>query len=366
MVFNVFQYRVQSFFEVKVLTVSCHLFIYLSICPPLSSLSLSLSLSLSEEEWTVLSDRERQRQLKRNEIPDYGDDYDDYVHHRQRKLFGLTKHGIPPIEHQDPVDQPENPTKQKSSSAQRNPPEHLKNLPEHLKNVPKEDQNLDREGKSRLREFQSPIQNQPVFNKHPVTQQKPIRFKGGKHGRRQNQREGPLVVDRLVEEPIRERPRRNTVEEQHTPKDQRVAHSQNSSKDAQNQHTVQEKSPPSHSQNLPALRNLTDKLHGLQPVHQKTHEDQLDSRKRLNRVEEAPDRDGKEGQRGRRKRVVEAGGEQNRKKKERRKRVSFFYFHLYVFLIRLISSGSLLCPLSSPLGWIDTSKSSWGGRGRTQ
>ncbi|XP_031420631.1 beta-1,4-N-acetylgalactosaminyltransferase 3 isoform X2 [Clupea harengus] len=275
-------------------------------------------ITTTEEEWTVLSDRERQRQLKRNEIPDYGDDYDDYVHHRQRKLFGLTKHGIPPIEHQDPVDQPENPTKQKSSSAQRNPPEHLKNLPEHLKNVPKEDQNLDREGKSRLREFQSPIQNQPVFNKHPVTQQKPIRFKGGKHGRRQNQREGPLVVDRLVEEPIRERPRRNTVEEQHTPKDQRVAHSQNSSKDAQNQHTVQEKSPPSHSQNLPALRNLTDKLHGLQPVHQKTHEDQLDSRKRLNRVEEAPDRDGKEGQRGRRKRVVEAGGEQNRKKEHHR------------------------------------------------
>ncbi|XP_041965344.1 beta-1,4-N-acetylgalactosaminyltransferase 3 isoform X4 [Alosa sapidissima] len=131
-------------------------------------------LKHSELDWGESRAREIDREINGNEIPDYGDDYDDYAHHRQRKLFSLNRKNIPPLEHQVPAGQLENLPKNKSSRPRGNPASQPKKPPEHSKNISKEGQNLDGEGNNQLRKPQNSIENQQG-NEHPVPEQEPVR-----------------------------------------------------------------------------------------------------------------------------------------------------------------------------------------------
>ncbi|XP_041965340.1 beta-1,4-N-acetylgalactosaminyltransferase 3 isoform X1 [Alosa sapidissima] len=175
-------------------------------------------LKHSELDWGESRAREIDREINGNEIPDYGDDYDDYAHHRQRKLFSLNRKNIPPLEHQVPAGQLENLPKNKSSRPRGNPASQPKKPPEHSKNISKEGQNLDGEGNNQLRKPQNSIENQQG-NEHPVPEQEPVRVEKRRHGQRQNQREGPVIAQRLAEDPPREGPHHDTLMgEQHMPK----------------------------------------------------------------------------------------------------------------------------------------------------
>ncbi|XP_062403564.1 beta-1,4-N-acetylgalactosaminyltransferase 3 [Sardina pilchardus] len=154
---------------------------------------------LDWKEWKELHDKEIDKEIDGNEIPDYGDDYDDYAHHRQRKLFSLNRKNVPPLEHRGPVDQPENLSKKRSSRHRGNPAGQPKDPPKDPKNFPKERQSLDGEGNNQLREPQNSIENQPR-NEHPLPEQEPVKVEKRRYGQRQNQREGVKIAQRLAEE----------------------------------------------------------------------------------------------------------------------------------------------------------------------
>ncbi|XP_063052549.1 beta-1,4-N-acetylgalactosaminyltransferase 3 [Engraulis encrasicolus] len=109
----------------------------------------------TEDVRQSLREREKKLEKQQNEIPDYGDDYDDYAHHRQRKLFALENM----LPQEDPADDL---PKQLSYRARRNGPVQLKNPPERIRNGVREEQNLQRKGGNPQEQEPQVMQKEPV------------------------------------------------------------------------------------------------------------------------------------------------------------------------------------------------------------